>query len=99
MITNTVVFAFLFGALFGLVVAGAVSWSRHLGLRMTWWKWLLATIWYILLNLLVFLAFTIIGEGESAAGLKMLLFGAVILVILGAGLFRLLFAGRDKTAS
>jgi hypothetical protein len=96
MITNTVVFAFIFGALTGLVVAGARAWTISLGLKMTWWKWLLAAVWYALLVVFVFMDFTIIGEGEPAAGLKMLLFQGVIMIILSVGLGRLLWSGRAK---
>ena len=96
MITNTVLFSFIFGAVTGLVVAGAIVWAQDLGLKMTWWKWLLAGWWYILLNFFVFLDFTMIGEGEAGAGWKMLLFQGVIMVILGVGLVRLLWAGREK---
>lgn len=94
MITGTVVFAFISGALSGLVVMGAIVWAKSLGLMMTWWKWLLAVLWYLLLNFFVFLDFTMMGEGEAAAGLKMLLFQAIVMIILGVGLARLLWAGR-----
>ncbi|MCK4762105.1 MAG: hypothetical protein KAW12_07890 [Candidatus Aminicenantes bacterium] len=94
MINGTVFFAFVVGALSGLVAAGAVIWAKDLRLKMTWWKWLPALLWYLLLNFSVLLAFTMIGEGETGAGLKMLVFFGVILVILGAGLVRLLLAGR-----
>ena len=94
MITGTVVFAFIIGALSGLVVMGAIVWANSLGLMMTWWKWLLAVLWYILLNLFIFLDFTMMGEGEAAAGLKMLLFQVILMIILGVGLARLLWAGR-----
>ncbi len=94
MITGTVVFAFIIGALSGLVVMGAIVWANSLGLMMTWWKWLLAVLWYILLNFFIFLDFTMMGEGEAAAGLKMLLFQVILMIILGVGLARLLWAGR-----
>jgi predicted permease len=44
----------------------------------------------------VFLDFTMIGEGEKGAGWTMLLFQGVIMIILGVGLVRLLWAGREK---
>ena len=99
MITNTVLFSFIVGAVTGLVIAGAVVWVKDLGLKMTWWKWLLTALWYILLNFCVFMDFTFIGEGETGAGLKLLLFQAVIMVISGVGLVRLLWAGREKATS
>jgi len=96
MITNLVLFVFVVGAVTGLVVAGAIVWAKDLGLRMTWWKWLLAALWYILLNFFVFLDFTMIGEGESGAGLKLLFFQGVLMIILFVGLVRLLWTGREK---
>lgn len=98
MITNTVLFSFIIGAVTSLVVAGAVAWAKDLGLRMTWWKWLLGILWYILLNFFIFLDFTMMGEGEMGAGLRMLVFQGIIMIILGVGLSRLLLAGRKKSS-
>lgn len=97
MITNTVLFAFIVGALSGLVITGAIAWAKDLGLRMTWWKWLLVALWYLLLNFFVLMDFTLIGEGEPGAGLRLLLFQGIIMIILGVGLVRLLWAGRERS--
>jgi len=94
MITNTVLFAFIIGALLGLVIAAALAWAKDLGLVMNWWKWGLTALWYLLLNFCIFLDFTMIGEGETGAGLRMLLFQGLIMIVLGAGLVRLLMTGR-----
>ncbi len=94
MITKLVIFAFITGLLSGGVVVGAITWSKVLGLKLNWWKWLLAGLWYLLLLLLIFAAFTLIGEGESLAGWKTLGIATVVMVILGAGLSRLLLSGR-----
>lgn len=90
MITNLVVFAFIVGLLTGAVVVGAISWAKDLGLVMKWWKWLLSVLWYLLFLFLFFAAFTFIGEGEALAGWKTLGISTLILVILGAGLVRIL---------
>lgn len=94
MITNLVIFAFITGLFSGAVIVGANAWVKDLGLKMTWWKWLLSAIWYILFLLLVFASFTFIGEGETVAGWKILGISAVVIVILGTGLARILAAGR-----
>ena len=94
MITKLVIFAFITGLLSGGVVVGAITWSKALGLKLNWWKWLMAGVWYLLLLTLVFAAFTLIGEGESLAGLKTLGITSVVMVILGAGLRRVLLSGR-----
>jgi len=96
MIDKLVVFSFIVGAMSGLVILAAIAWVKDLGLKMTWWKWLLAALWYLVLNFFIFLDFTFIGEGEGSAGLKLLLFQGVIMVILGVGLVRMLWAGRIK---
>ena len=96
MITNLVIFAFITGLLSGGVIIGAISWSKTLGLNMKWWKWLLSALWYLLLLMLVFAAFTFIGEGEPAAGWKTLGLAAALMVFLGTGLYRVLLAGVDR---
>ena len=96
MITNLVILAFIVGLLTVLVIVGAVIWFEDLKLKMTWWKWTLAGIWYVLLMFFILASFTFIGEGEAAAGWKSLAAEAVLMVVLGAGLFRILIAGREK---
>ena len=94
MITNLVIFAFLVGLLSGAVIVGAIAWTRSLGLKINWWKWMLSGLWYLLLLFVVFASFTFIGEGESKAGWKVLGISFVILFVLGAGLARILLAKR-----
>jgi hypothetical protein len=90
MLTNLVILAFIVGLLSGAVALGARSWARSQGIRMNWWKWLLFALWYILLLFSFFAAFTLMGEGEPGAGWKILGISLVVLVILGAGLARIL---------
>ena len=99
MITNLVVLAFIVGLLTGAVVVGAASWAKALGLRMRWWKWSLLALWYVLLLFFLFAGFTFMGEGEVAAGWKILGIAVVLMVILGAGLLRILMAGRKHPVS
>ena len=99
MITNLVVFAFVVGLLTGAVVVGATSWAKSLGLRMSWWRWLLSALWYILLLFLLFAGFTFMGEGEVAAGWRTIGISVVLMVILGAGLARILLASRSHPDS
>jgi len=90
MITNLVFFAFITGLLSGAVIIGAIFWAKHLGFHMTWWKWLLSAFWYGLLLFLLFAGFTFIGEGEPQAGWKTIGISVFVMVVLGAGLIRLL---------
>ena len=94
MITNLVVFAFIVGLFTGAVVVGAITWAKALGLKMNWWKWLLSALWYLLLLFLLFAAFTFMGEGELSAGWKTIGISVLVMVILGAGLVRILLSGR-----
>ena len=96
MITNLVILSFFVGLLTGAVVVGATSWAKTLGLIMPWWKWLLSALWYTLLMFLLFAAFTFMGEGEVSAGWKTLGISVVLMVILGAGLARILLSGRSR---
>ena len=96
MITKLVIFAFLVGLLSGAVIVGAISWTRSLELKMSWWKWLLSALWYLLLLFVIFASFTLMGEGESTAGWKILGISLVILVVLGAGLVRILLHTRSE---
>ena len=95
MITNLVIFAFLTGLFSGAVIVGAITWAKELGLNMKWWKWVLIAIWYPLLLYLVFASFTCIGEGEAKAGWKTVGISVVVILILGAGLYRILVAGKN----
>ena len=95
MITNLVIFAFITGLFSGGVIIGAITWAKDLGLNMNWWKWSLTAVWYFLLLFLVFAAFTFMGEGEPAAGWKTLGIAALLMVLLGTGLVRIIATGRD----
>ncbi|MBA7537969.1 hypothetical protein ES705_35623 [subsurface metagenome] len=94
MITRFVIFAFFIGLLTFPVIAAAVIWTIDKGIRMNWWKWTLVAVWYFLLLFFILLDFTFIGEGEPAAGWKGLLFQLLIMIILGVGLSRIIFAKR-----
>ncbi len=98
MITTFSIYFLLIGLLTGLITWSAVTWVKDLGLKMTWWKWLMAGIWYSLLLFFVFVSFTFIGEGETAAGWKTLAFEGVIMIILTVGLVRVLWKGRQKAS-
>jgi hypothetical protein len=96
MITKLVIYAFIIGATFGFIVPSAKAWARDLKLKMNWWKWLLVAIWHITFLFCILLNFTFIGEGEVAAGLKLLAVQMFAMLLLGVGLVRILLAGREK---
>jgi hypothetical protein len=90
-------FWFLMGLIFILVGAGFKAFVEDRGWVLNWWKGLLAAIWYWILMLSIYAGATLTGENEGSAGLKLFLFGLVISIILGVGLWRLL-AAKPKAA-
>ena len=78
------------GVLYTIMIAGAPSLADSLGLQMSWWKWLLTALWYVLLSLGVAASFTLMGEKEPRAGQYSLGLTLVIMIILGVGLWSLL---------
>jgi hypothetical protein len=94
MLTTKMILAFIVGVVSIPIILAAVAWAKDLNLKMNWWKWCLLSAWYLLLIFFIFLDFTFIGEGEVDAGWKLLLFQLVIMIILGAGLARILWKGR-----
>lgn len=83
-------FWIVMGLIYALMIAGAPAWARDLGLQMTWWKWVLATLWYGLLSVSIAASFTLMGEKEPRAGQLALGLTLVIMIALGVGLWFLL---------
>lgn len=77
------IFWIVMGLIYALIIAGAPIWAEDLGLAMTWWKWVLVAIWYILLSFTFAGAFTLLGEKEPAAWYKFLCFHLCITILLG----------------
>ena len=44
------IFWVIMGLIYTMTALGAPIWAEDLGLQMSWWKWILAALWYILLN-------------------------------------------------
>ncbi len=96
MITKLVIYAFIAGISLGFLIPAAIVWARELKLKMSWWKWLLSSFWYISLMFSIMLAFTFMGEGEMAAGIKVLVVSLFIMAVLGLLLYRVLALGKNK---
>jgi hypothetical protein len=78
------------GLIYAVTIAGAPIWAQDLGLQMTWWKWLLLAIWYVILSFTFAGGFTLLGEKEPVAWHKFLGFHLIIIIILSAILWYLL---------
>ena len=79
------------------VLMGGALWSfadRHRWV-MPWWKWLLAGTWYAVFALTFYASGTLVGEIEAAAGVRVLVLGLFLSLVLGVGLVRVL-AHRAK---
>lgn len=84
------IFWIVMGLLYALTISGAPIWAEDFGFTMTWWKWALLAVWYILLSFTLAGSFTLLGEKEPAAWYKFLGFHLIITIILGAVIFYLL---------
>ena len=84
----------LFWMLMGMiaVVIGGALWSfaDRRGWVLTWWKWLLAALWYAVFGLSFYASGTLVGENEPGAGRRVLLLGLFLSLVLGVGLVRVL---------
>ncbi|MCZ2096021.1 MAG: hypothetical protein LC121_07075 [Anaerolineae bacterium] len=90
-------FWLLMGVILVLVAMAFKAFAEDQGWRLTWWKWLLAILWYGLVSLSFFTYGTLAGENEGSAGLKLMVLMLFISLILGVGLWRLLSTGRTES--
>ena len=78
------VFWIMIGLIYALIIAGAPLWDQDLGLQMTWWKWILSALWYVLLSFMFEGGYTLLGEREPGAWYKFMGFHLIILIVSGA---------------
>jgi uncharacterized membrane protein len=90
------VFWIFMGFLYALVGYSAPIWANDLGLKMNWWKWVLAALWFVLLSMSIAGGFTLIGENEPEAGIYFLGSAIVVNIILGVILWRILNTGNKQ---
>ncbi len=92
------IFWMLMGVVLVLVGFAFKAFAEDRGWVLTWWKGLLALLWYCLVGLSIYTYGTLAGEGEAGAGVKLMLVGLFIALILGVGLWRLMGVG-SKTST
>ena len=78
------IFWIVMGLIYAVTIAGAPVWAEDLGLQMTWWKWILAALCYVLLSFTFAGSFTLLGEKEPGAWYKFMGFHLIITIIFGA---------------
>ncbi len=83
-------FWMVMGGLMILLFIGAGYWLKDAGISMSWWKWMLSALWYAGVYVIIAGGFTLIGEHEVRAGLFFLGVFGTVMIILGAGLWRIL---------
>ena len=85
------IFWTVMGLLYALIIAAAPVWARDMGLQMSWWKWILAAVWYALLSFTFAGSFTLMGEREPGAWYRFLGFNLIITIIVGVIFALLIF--------
>ena len=93
MFFNSGLFWFFMGMVTILIGVGFKTFANDRGWILTWWKWLLSILWYVIFSLSIFSYGTLSGEREESAGVKILLLGLFVCIVYGAGLLRLLSFG------
>ena len=66
-----------------ILKGGGLIGAKDLGLQMVWWKWVLVSLWYVLLSFSFAGSFTFLGEKEPGAWGKFLGFHLIVTVIFG----------------
>ncbi|MCB9137576.1 MAG: hypothetical protein H6642_04415 [Caldilineaceae bacterium] len=93
------IFWLLMGILAVVVGGGFNEFAKSRGWTLTWWKWALAVVWYIIFMVGFYAWGTLIGENEGSAGFKFFLMTMFISAILAVGLWRLLAIGSPKNVN
>jgi hypothetical protein len=91
------IFWFIMGMLFILVAAGFRAYARDRGWILSWWKWVLAAMWYGIFMLSFYAWGTLTGENEGNAGLKIFILGMFICFVSGVGLWRLISTRKQMS--
>ena len=96
MFFNSNIFWFIMGIVFILVAMGFRTYAKDQGWILSWWKAVLAIIWYCIFMLSFYAWGTLTGENEGDAGLKIFILGMFICFVLGVGLLRLIVPEQNK---
>ena len=75
---------------FVLAAAGFRAFAKDRDWIISWWKALLALIWYAIFAFSFYAYGTLMGENETSAGLKILVLGLFVCLVLGMAIWRLM---------
>jgi len=99
MFFNSSFFWFLMGIVSVLVVAGFRAFAKDRGWPITFGNAVLGFLCYGVFLLSFYAWGTLMGENEGSAGIRILLFGLAVAVVLAAVLLRRMWLGaREKLA-
>ena len=77
------IFWIVMGLFYAMMIAGAPVWAEDLGVQMSWWKWVLCALWYVLLSFTFAGSSTLLGDKEPKAWYKFLVFHLILTIIAG----------------
>jgi hypothetical protein len=95
---TTGTFWFIMGILSVGVFAGAKILFEERGFAMSWWKWTLVVVWWLLLFVTAAAPMTLLAEREPKGAWGTLGIFGVLTVVLGVGLWRVLASGKKLAA-
>ncbi len=90
------VFWLMMGMVSIIVIVGVKAWTDSLRVKMTWWKWAISVVWYVGFLFSVAVPATFMGEGEVAAGGKMIIFSVLPAILMGFGVWRVINADSKE---
>ena len=89
-------FWIIMGLIYALIILSAKIWAEDLKLKMLWWKWVLVSLWYVIVSICIAGAFTLFGEDELKAGYYFLGISALVFFIFGFAVWRVLIHNKAK---
>lgn len=94
-------FWFMEGILFVIALLAVRAWAEDREIPMPYWKWIALIVWLFFFGFTLAFIGTSLGENESSAAIRGGILFGILVVISGAGLWRIINIGRsssDETA-
>jgi hypothetical protein len=90
-------FWFIEGILFTIMLLAFRAWAQDRAIPMPYWKWIALGAWVLLAGFTIAFIGTSLGENEPTAAVRGGILFGVIVVISGAGVWRLLMIGAGSS--